>query len=338
MSWDSSVLEKPESRAAPARGAVRSSKAQRLTRITPGFSHPPSRPLFVPGWQWLGRLLLGHSGRSGPPTVVHMRWWSPRGPQASDRRTEEGDLLRPWAQRWGRRVCHVGARGFAGTPGLDEVLARPLRFVLRWPGRYNRLGPRTGWHPAKAGELARGQRSWDHRLLWDARRHCERRTGVLAVPVWRPDDSTHARPRWLVVARRGRGQEPWYLLTSEPVHTAEQAGQVVFASARRGPSAMSWRSGKSELAMESPRLWSGERRLKLLLLATLAYAFLHAFLLSLLAPPRRALRHGLLRDWCHRTGKRSPQASTPLYRLRSALSRLWLAYLPTSHPILQSSG
>jgi hypothetical protein len=332
--WDSSVLEKPESLASPDRGSVRSSKAKRLTRIKPGFYHPPTRPLFVPGWQWLGLLLVGRSGPSGPPGVVHMRWWTNRGPHASDRRTEEGDLLRQCAQRWGPRVCHVWDRGFAGTPWLDEVLARHLRFVLRWPGRYKLLGPRTGWQPAKAWELVRGQRSWNHRLLWDARGRCDRRTGVLAVPVWRPNDVTHARPLWLVVARRGHGQEPWYLLTSEPIHTAEEAWQVVYSYVRRWQIELSWRYGKSELAMESPRLWSWERRQKLLLLATLAYAFL----LSLLTPAHLTLRNWLLRYWCHRTGKRSRAVSTPLYRLRSALSRLWLAYLPPSHPVLQSSG
>lgn len=332
--WDSSVLEKPESLVTADLGSVRSSKAKRLTRIKPGFYQPPGRPIFVPGWQWLGLLLVGRSGHSGPPSVAHLRWWTNRGPHASDRRTEEGELLRETARRWGRRVCHVWDRGFAGTPWLDEVQARQLRFVLRGPGRYKLLGPRAGWQPAKAWELARGQRSWDFRLLWDAHKQCERRTGVLAVPVWRPDDVTHARPLWLVVARRGQGQEPWYLLTSEPVQTAEDAWQVVYTYARRWQIEMSWRYGKSELAMESPRLWSWERRQKLLLLATLAYAFL----LSLLALPHQALRHWLLRWWCHRTGKRSREVSTPLYRLRSALSRLWLTYLPNAHPSLQSSG
>ena len=329
--WDTSVLEKPESLASPDLGSVRSSKARRLTRIKPGFYQPPSRPLFVPGWQWLGLLLLG---RSGPPSVVTMRWWSSRGPHTSDRQTEAGELLRECSRRWGQRICHVWDRGFASRRWLDEVLARHLRFVLRWPGRYHLLGTRTGWESVNAWQLVRGQRSWDFRLLWDARHHCDRRTGVLALPVWRPDDLTHARPLWLVVARRGPGHEPWYLLTSEPIHTAQQAWQVVFAYARRWQIEMSWRYGKSELAMESPRLWSWERRQKLLLLATLAYAFL----LSLLAPEQTSLRHWLLRVWCHRTGKRSREIPTPLYRLRSALSRLWLAYLPSTHPVFQSSG
>lgn len=333
--WDSSVLEKPESVATPDLGAVRSSKARRLTRIRPGFYHPPTRQLVVPGWHWLGLLLLGRSVASGPPTVAHVRWWTNRGPHASDRRSEEGDLLQLCAQTWGRRVCHVWDRGFASHTWLDAVLAFRLRFVLRWPGRYLLLGPHTHGVPTNAWRLVRGQRSWEQRLLWDARRHCLRRTGVLAVPVWRRTDWTQQTPLWLVVARRGQGQEPWYLLTSEPVETAADAWRVVYAYARRWQIEVSWRYGKSELAMESPRLWSWECRQKLLLLATLAYAFL----LSLLRPDHVSLRAWLLRYWCHRTGKRSQETLTPLYRLRSALSRLWLAYLPLpSSAILQNSG
>jgi DDE family transposase len=238
------------------------------------------------------------------------------------------------ARRWGRRVCHVWDRGFAGSPWLKEALARHVRFVVRWPGRYRLLGQRTGWQPVNAWQLVRGQRSGDHRLLWDARHHCERRTAVLAAPVWAPDDPTHVSPLWLVVARRGRGQEPWYLLTSEPIQSVEDAWRIVYSYARRWQIEMSWRYGKSELAMESPRLWTWERRLKLLLVATLAYAFL----LSLLRSERLTLRHWLLRYWCHRTGKRSRDASTPLYRLRSALSRLWQAYLPSTNRALLNPG
>lgn len=36
----------------------------------------------------------------------------------------------------------------------------------------------------------------------------------------------------------------------------------------------------------------------------------------------------LLREWCHRTGTRYQGAALPLYRLRAALSRLWLAAPP----------
>jgi len=83
--------------------------------------------------------------------------------------------------------------------------------------------------------------------------------------------------------------------------------------------------------MESPRLWTWTNRLKLLLMASLVYAFL----LSRLNPMLLPLRTWLLRHWCHRTGKRCQGASAPLYRLRAALAALWLAY-PPAIPLLNS--
>lgn len=93
---------------------------------------------------------------------------------------------------------------------------------------------------------------------------------------------------------------------------------------------MTFRYSKSEVAMESPRLWRWENRLKLLLMATRVYAFL----LSLLDPSHELLRQWLLRWWCHRTGKRNREASVPLYRLRSAISRPWLDYRPPSPSLI----
>ena len=87
--------------------------------------------------------------------------------------------------------------------------------------------------------------------------------------------------------------------------------------------------------LEIPRLWSWERRPKVLLSATLAYAFL----LSLSTPAYTPVQRWHLRFWCRRTGKRSRDVSTPLYRLRPALNCLWLAYLPrASYPISENAG
>ena len=129
----------------------------------------------------------------------------------------------------------------------------------------------------------------------------------------------------MVVSRQGQGRAPWYLLTNQPVDSVDQAFLLIRAYARRWQIEMAWRFAKSDLAFESPRLWSWNNRLKLLLIATLAYAFL----LSLLAPGFDSLRPLLLRHWCHRTGKRCRDASTPLYRLRSSLAFLW-SYFPNS--------
>jgi hypothetical protein len=230
--------------------------------------------------------------------------------------------------RWPGRVCQVFDRGFAGRPWLSVLFERDVGFILRWPGRVKR--EEVGGQRRNAWPFVRGKRAWDHRLLWDARRHCFRQTGILAVPVW---DEGHSQV--LVVARRGGGQPPWYLLTNEPVATVEELWRIVLRYARRWQLEMIWRYGKTELAMESPRVWTWERRQKLLLLASLA----SAFLISLLDPAVEFLRTWLLAQWCHRTGKRSREVPTPLYRLRSVLSRLWLAYPRSStFPTLEHSG
>lgn len=324
--WDESVLEKSESIALEGLCAVRSSKAARLKRIKPGYYHPPGgRPIFVPGMNWLAVLLVG---RSGPPVLSAMRWWTTRGPFARSRRAEEEQLLTHLATAWGRRVLHTFDRGFAGGPWLGLCLGLGVRVLLRWPKDY--LLREGSGNKRKAWQLTRGKRSWAQRQVWDARRHQWFQAGVVAVPVRHPD---FAQPLWLVVSRPGKGRPPWYLLTTQPIVTEEDAWRVVFSYARRWQIEMTWRYCKSELAFESPRLWSWENRLKLLLMASLAYAFL----LTLLAQDQATQRTWLLRQWCHRTGKRYREITAPLYRLRWALSRLWQASPPFASPPARAS-
>ena len=314
--WDESVLEKPESLQAEGLCAVRSSKAVRLKRIKPGFFNPPGgRPIFVPGFHWLKILVVG---RKGNLTLAHMRWWTTRGEQQSQKRAEESVVLAHIDQVWGKEVLHVWDRGFAGNPWLTQAFLHGARFILRWPKNYYLLDEQGQLR--KPGEISKGKRSWEHRLLWDAHRRCYRQTGIIAFPV---SDPTHHQPLWLVVARR-KGQSPWYLLTSEPAHSPEFAWQIVLAYARRWQVEMAIRYNKSELAFESPRVFKWNSRHKLLLIAGLAYAFL----LSLLIPARMALASWLLFTFCHRTGKRSRETPAPLYRLRFALSFLWLTHPP----------
>jgi hypothetical protein len=168
------------------------------------------------------------------------------------------------------------------------------------------------------------QASWG-RQVWDGRRRQWFQAGVVAIPVTHPD---YAQPLWLVVSRPGKGRPPWYLLTTKAITGEDDAWNIVFAYARRWQIEMTWRFNKSELACVSPRLWKWETRLKLLLMVSLVYSFL----LSLLDETHSKLKDWLLRYWCHRTGKRCREATTPLYRIRCALSRLWLAHLPTALP------
>jgi len=316
--WDESVVEKAESIKLEGLCAVRSSKAARLKRIKPGYFNPPGgRPVFAPGMHWLSVLLIGRSEESGPPCVARMEWWTTRGEYASDKRSVQEQLLRECATEWGQWLLHIFDQGFAGGPWLQLAFSHSIRFVMRWRKSYTLID--EAGVEGKAWQITRGKRSLQQRDVWDAPHQCYRRMGVVAVRVRHP---LYPAPLWLVVSRPGKGREPWYLLTNEPVLTAADAWRVVFAYARRWQIEMSFRYGKSDLSMESPRLWKWENRLKLLMMATLVYAFL----LSLLDPSLQPLREWLLRWWCHRNGKRNREASVPLYRLRSAISRLWLDY------------
>ena len=97
------------------------------------------------------------------------------------------------------------------------ALEQQVRFILRWPSRLKPVdekGHRNAWR------ITQGKRSQDHREIWDARRGCFRKTGIVVAPV------THIQydqPLWLVVSRPGPGRQPWYLLTNEPVATLEEA-------------------------------------------------------------------------------------------------------------------
>ncbi len=312
--WDESVWEKPESLKLEDLGPVRSSKAHRLTHVKPGYYHPPRRPIFVPGMQWIGLILVGANTRLGLPVLAAMRWWSRRGPHAERKRRIEAALLLDCVASWGRRVVHVFDRGYATQPWLHLCLALHQRVVVRWPhGQY--LIDEQGC-ARKAWQIARGKRAWGRRQIWNAHLNRWLETSVLAFRVRHPD---FAVPLWLVVSRPGKGRRPWYLLTTEPVETEQQAWRIVFAYVRRWDIEGTWRFSKSELGFECPRLRTWECCRKLLMMATLAYAFL----LTLAREEMRGLRTWLLLHYCHRTGTKARRARLPLYRLRLAISRLW---------------
>jgi hypothetical protein len=322
--WDESVLEKPESLKAERLCAVRSSKSRRLMRIKPGYFNPPTgRPVFVPGLNWLQVVV---TGLKGAPALAHLRFWTTRGEAKITKRAEEFKLLREIAKRWGKTVIHVWDRGFAGAPWLGWVILFKVRFIVRWQKNYKLVTP--DGRELKTWACSRGKRSMDHRMIYDARRRCERKTGIVFLPVHVPDFPDF--PLTLVVSRPGKGRKPWYLITHEPVTSVEDAWRIVFAYNRRWQIEVSIRYSKSELAFESPRLLQWHRRAKLLAIA----ALVQAFLFSLLEDTFQPLRTWLLDHWCHRTGKRSRTTATPLYRLRLALSQLWLAFRPFSLPRL----
>jgi hypothetical protein len=324
--WDESVIEKAESIALEGLCAVRSAKAHRLSRIKKGFYHPPTgKPTFVPGQNWLMVMVLG---LAGTPTLAAMRFWTRRGQHAQARTSVVLAALEQAAQEWGQQVIHLFDRGYASGPWLGHFFSVQIRFIVRWRNSYHLQDAKGRRSP---GEMCHGKRSREHRLLWDARRRCERKVGILYFPVQHPKHPQQSL--WLVVGRP-KDRPAWHFLTNQPIASTEEAWQVLYAYARRWQIETAFRFFKAELALESPRLWSWHNRLKLFALVALVYAFL----LSLLAPAQSALKQFLLHHFCPRTGKRHRLATMPLYRLRSAIVRLWLTHPPSAVPLWLNSG
>ena len=108
---------------------------------------------------------------------------------------------------------------------------------------------------------------------------------------------------------------PMYLLCSLDIQNAANAWEMVRTYAHRWEAEQGFRFLKSELGIESPRLWFWDNRLKLMAILTLVYDFL----VQLFRRDEKWVE-GLLKEYCHRTGERYRNASIPLYRLRLAIS------------------
>jgi hypothetical protein len=319
--WDSSVIEKPESEHTEGMCAVRSSKARRLKKQRKGNWNPAGgKAITVLGVEWITLLIVGMHGIA---EVANMRWWTRKGKDATSQQEEEKHILWERALCWRRTVIHVFDRGYASKRWLQQLHTFDLRFVIRWKKGHLFLDQQG--KEKKLWEIARGKRSWGHRDVWDEGKHAWCKTGVVAIPL---RHAGYAGDLWVVVGRR-KG-EPWYLITNERVETEEQAWRIIFIYARRWQVELAFRYGKSELAMESPRLERKEERDKLLLMVTLVYIYL----LSLIDPSQEHLKEWLLRHYCHRTGKRCRVAKVPLYRLRWAMSRFWQEFHPVFHHAL----
>jgi len=226
------------------------------------------------------------------------------------------ELLNWSRELFGRTVRHVFDRGYASKDWLGLLLAHQDRFLLRWPSAYKLVDGQG--RTKRASRFSVGRKATSSRKVWDMQRKCLVKRGLLWQRCW------HAAyqdcPLTLIICRPGRtGRQPWYLLTNEVVENDQQAWQLVHAYARRWQIEQSFRFTKSELGMESCRLWFWENKMKLLQIVALVYAFL----LTLLDERLQEHIHNLLRTGCHRTGKRASKTPAPLYRIRLALANLF---------------
>lgn len=325
--WDGSVVEKAESEKLEGLCPVLSSKAKRRGRTRRGlvFNWPALRPVRVMGMQWTAALIVGMQGL---PHLALSHWWTTKGIFASKQRETEEDLLQVAVRKFGPLLIHVFDRGYASGPWLAILGKYRARFIVRWIKRHVFLTP--AGVEKKLWQIGQGKKYLAHKEIRDSHTGQKMPADLWWTMVFHPQ--IERQPLYLVKTRVK--QSVMYLITNEPIKTEAQAWEVFFSYRRRWQIETSFRYAKCELALECPRLWSLEARLKLLGMVMLVYAFL----LSLLDPLHQELVQALLRFKCHRTGKRCQSVLAPLYRLRWALSRLWDDYRPRLTCFLPASS
>jgi hypothetical protein len=318
--WDDSVVEKAESWYSEGLCSVPSSKGKRLTKVKTGFYSPPKARICVPGFDWSAVVI---TTLNSVPSVCMMRWWTTRGKHLTDRKSVFLQMLKVVRQHFQQAIVHVLDRGYASIDIITRLVDYQQHFILRWDKRFN-LCDELG-KLQNAGKHASNLPVAASRLIVDKERKKTRRVTIAYLKVTLPKHST---PLTLVVCRDAKkSQEPMFLLTNCEVNTKAQAWKILFSYMRRWAIEQTFRFNKSELALESPRLWFWENRQKIMGIVSLVYDFLLQILKNW-----RSIVMIIINKWCPRTGKRQLDTQLPLYRFRIALEHLFANY------VAQNSG
>lgn len=317
MHWDDSVLEKAESWKLEGLCPVFSSKASRITRIKPGYYKKYGR-ICVPGFEWSAGVL---SSLSDTPTIGLMEWWTRKGTHRDSRTNVLYKMLRKSSEmikQTKAEVWHVFDRGYANKTTLDYLINEGFdqQFIIRWKSNMKLLNSKGVSKNTYKHSL--GKKTSSTRRVWDKERKEWKRVGILYLPVRDPE--INEKQLYLVILRdKKKGRKPIYFLTDVPIDTNGMAWAIARSYMKRWDVEQVFRFGKTAMAMESPRLWFWENRLKLLMLVTLVMAFV----LTLIANTLK-FSWKLINTWCPRTGNRQKKTSLPIYRLRLAISQLIL--------------
>ncbi|MDX2072551.1 MAG: DUF6527 family protein [Haliscomenobacter sp.] len=221
-------------------------------------------------------------------------------------------MLKKISLELGRTTLYILDRGYANSQMLEWLFKFQQDFVLRWKKNHLLVHHLKG--EKKTHLLARSFRPQYSRLVQDKERRKIKRISIAWASVQHPD---HLQQNLTLVIVRDKKNfnSPMYLISSLPVQKQAQAWEICFSYFQRWDIEQAFRFGKSELAMESPRLWFWENRLKLLAIVALVYDFLLHLIRNW-----KAAAMIIIERWCHRTGERYRNASIPLYRLRLAIS------------------
>lgn len=308
MLWDDSRVEKHESWVSEGLCSVWSSKAKRLTRIRPGYYSPPKQRICVPGFKWTGVFL---SCLGQPPSVCQMSWWTTRGKFKEDPDNIMWRLLRKVNEQIAQPLLHVFDRGYIGEKVLRYLFNFEQDFLIRWKRNVYLL---QEGEARKIGTISRGVKPVASRIVRDKERKKYKRVTIGYTKVRHPEHPD--RQLTLIIIRDKKNyQGPMYLLTSLEVNDVKLAWEMMYTYFHRWEAEQGFRFLKSEMGLESPRLWFWDNRMKLMSIVTLVYDFM----LQMVCNWKNWVQP-FLRNYCHRTGKRYRDASIPLYRLRMAMS------------------
>lgn len=306
--WDDSRVEKHESWVCEGLCSVSSSKAQRLTKIRPGYFNPPGSRICVPGFKWTG-VFLSCLGQA--PSICQMTWWTTRGKYKEDPDNIMWRLLEKVSQRISQPLLHVFDRGYASERVIRYLLKFKQDFVIRWKKNIYLI---VQGEAKKIGSISRSTKAVASRIVWDKERKQSKRVTIGWTTVEHPEHPENQLT--LVIIRDKKNyQGPMYLLTSLKIDSLKLAWEIMSTYFHRWEAEQGFRFLKAEMGLESPRLWFWDNRMKLMSIVTLVYDFM----LQMLRNWKNWVTP-FLEEYCHRTGERYRNASIPLYRFRMAIS------------------
>jgi len=240
-----------------------------------------------------------------------MTWWTTRGKFKEDPDNIMWRLLRKVSEEINQPLLHVFDRGYASSRVLGYLFNFKQDFIVRWKKNIYLL---HNAESRKIGNISRTVKAVASKIVWDKERKRYKRVTIGWTKVKHPEHPDNELTL-IIVRDKKNYQGPMYLLTSIEVETEQLAWEMMHTYFHRWEAEQGFRFLKSELGLESPRLWFWDNRMKLMGIVTLVYDFMLQML--------RNWKNWIplfLKNYCHRTGKRYRDASIPLYRLRMAIS------------------
>jgi len=318
--WDDSQIEKSESSFLEGLCGVFSSKAQRLTRIRPGFFSPPTKRIHTSGYKWTGIML---SALGEVPSVFNMTWWTTRGKHKEHGTNIIYRMLRKIHEQIGSVGLHIFDRGYANSTMIEWLIKFQQDFLIRWVSNHQFINEHG--ELKKLYHIIKSYKGKATKQVRDKERKKLKTISIAWAPVRHPESPDNQL--YLVIIRdKNNSNSPIYLITSIPITDQATAWEMCFSYIHRWEIEQSFRCCKSELAMESPRLWFFARTLKLLAIVSLVYDFLLRMIGNW-----KSWTQQLFVNWCPRTGNRYRKAVIPIYRLRAAISMALLALFFEKH-------